>query len=304
MGRYVLAILLITLVPACAPTGGMSIQDTSPERTLARVGPQEGTLMVAGGGRLGPEIWTHFVDLAGGPDARIVVIPTAGIDDTYSDDWHGLRGLKEAGATNVVLLHTRDRNEADSEEFALAVRGADAVWFPGGRQWRLVDSYLNTRVHDELFELLERGGVIGGTSAGASIQASFLVRGDPSTNQILISPEYQEGFGFLTNAAVDQHLHARNRQDDLWQLLETRPELLGIGIDEGTAVVIRGNRAEVIGAHKVVVYDASGAAPESWAAGAGMAFDLGQRGTRALAPYDAEDPAGVPAGATAGGGEG
>jgi cyanophycinase len=243
--------------------------------------------MVAGGGRLGPEIWDRFVELAGGPDAQIVVIPTAGIDDTYSDDWHGLRGLKAAGATNLVLLHTRSREEANSEEFTRAIRNASAVWFPGGRQWRLVDSYLDTRVHEELTRLLERGGVVGGTSAGASIQASFLVRGDRSTNQLLISPEYQEGFGFLRNAAVDQHLHARNRQNDLWELLEMHPDLLGIGLDEGTAVVVRGNRAEVVGTSNVLIYDASGPVPRSRSLAVGEVVDLGRRATTGVATEEA-----------------
>lgn len=272
------------LLPACAPTGALPVQETAPEWTAPRVGPADGALLIAGGGPLGPEIWGRFLELAGGPDGRIVVIPTAGTEEAFPSDWSGLQGLRAAGALNLTVLHTRDRDEANSDEFARTIREATGVWFPGGRQWRLVDAYLGTRVHEELFRLLERGGVIGGTSAGASIQASFLVRGDPATNAILVSPEYQVGFGFLSEAAVDQHLLARNRQEDLWEVLEAHPELLGIGLDEGTAIVVTGDRAEVIGSSRVVIYDASGPGRESWSLGPGEVLDLGRRSSRTLAP--------------------
>jgi cyanophycinase len=282
--RRALSLLLFILIGSCTPAGGLAVQETAPERDLPRVGPANGTLLVAGGGNLGPEIWERFVQLAGGPDSRIVVIPTAGTNDSYPDDWSGLQGLQRAGAKHIVLLHTRDRTEANSEAFAEAIRDATAVWFPGGRQFRLVDAYLNTRVHEELFALLERGGVIGGTSAGASVQASFLVRGDPATNTILVSPDYQVGFGFLAETAIDQHLLVRNRQEDLWELLTFQPGLLGIGLDEGTAIVVRGDRAEVIGSSRVILYDASGPRRETRALGPGDVVDLSRPLTGIAAP--------------------
>jgi cyanophycinase len=272
--RGAFSLILFILIGSCAPAGSLAVQETTPERDAPRVGPANGTLVVAGGGSLGPEIWERFVELGGGPDSRIVVIPTAGTDDSYPDDWSGLQGLQRAGAGQILLLHTRDRTEANSEAFAEAIRGATGVWFPGGRQFRLVDAYLNTRVHEELFALLERGGVIGGTSAGASVQASFLVRGDPATNTILVSPDYQVGFGFLAETAIDQHLLARNRQEDLWELLEIQPDLLGIGLDEGTAIVVQGDQAEVIGRSRVILFDASGLRREVRSLGPGDVVDL------------------------------
>ena len=241
------------------------------------VGPTRGSLVVAGGGDLGPEIWDRFVSLAGGEQARIVVIPTAAPDEDLPDDWKGLDGLQATGARNLVILHTRDPSEADIESFVRPLQEATGVWLPGGRPWRLVDAYLHTRVHEELYGLLNRGGVVGGTSAGASIQASFLIRGDPETNQVVYSPDYTEGFGFLERVAVDQHLLARGREADLWQVLHIHPELLGIGLDEGTALVIQGNRAEVIGESQVLLYDASAASMRPSRLGAGTVFDLGSR---------------------------
>lgn len=218
------------------------------------VGPANGTLFIVGGGSIAGEIVARFIDAAGGPDAPIVVIPTAGTSDPYDAYWPGLKRFREAGAANLTVLHTRDRDEADSEEFVRPIREARAVWFSGGRQWRLVDAYLNTRVHQELWKLLERGGVIGGSSAGATIQGSYLARGDTKTNTIMMG-DHEVGMGFLKDTAIDQHLLRRNRHFDLIEIIEARPELLGLGIDEATAIVVRRDRFEVIGKGYVAVYD-------------------------------------------------
>lgn len=273
-------IILLPLLLAWGCFGGPG-PTPEPESPAAlhgpRIGPPNGSLVVAGGGTLGPEIWERFVELAGGPSASIVVIPTAGAEEDFDNGWSGLEPLRQAGAVNIQVLHTRDPAVANDSVFAAPLEEATGVWFPGGRQWRLVDAYLGTRVHEELFRILERGGVVGGTSAGASIQASFLVRGDPETNQVLLSPEYMEGFGLLAGTAVDQHLLARGREEDLWELLAIRPDLLGIGIDEGTALVIQGDRAEVIGSSQALFYDPNGPIRRARSLGNGAIFDLGQR---------------------------
>lgn len=210
--------------------------------------------MVGGGGMKDPAIVERFLELAGGPEVPIVVIPTAGGGDHYDQYWTGLGSFKEAGATKLTVLHTRDRNVADSEEFVKPIREARGVWFTGGRQWRLADSYLNTRTHDELRALLDRGGVIGGSSAGATIQGSYLVRGDTQTNTIMMG-DHEEGLGFLRNVGIDQHLLMRNRHHDMIEVIEAHPELLGIGLDEDTAIVVSGDTFEVIGQGYVAIYD-------------------------------------------------
>lgn len=218
-------------------------------------GPAHGTLIVIGGGEIGPEIAGRFAASAGCPGAAVVAIPTAGEADQYPGDWSGAAFLRRAGCPHITVLHTRDRAVADSEEFVAPLRRARGVFFGGGRQWRLVDSYLGTRTQREIEAVLDRGGVVAGSSAGASIQASFLVRGAREGNTIMEAPGYLRGFGYLRNVAVDQHLLKRNRQDDLLAVIDRHPELLGIGIDESTAIVVQGNRFEVIGASKVAIYD-------------------------------------------------
>ena len=118
----------------------------------------------------------------------------------------------------------------------------------------MVDAYSNTKAYSEFMNILNRGGVIGGSSAGASIQGSFLVRGDTKTNTIMMG-DHQVGFGFIKNIAIDQHLLALNRQFDIFEILEVHPELLGIGLDENTAIVVEGDEFEVIGRSYVAIYD-------------------------------------------------
>jgi peptidyl-dipeptidase A len=242
------------------------------------IGPAHGSLMVVGGGRMSPELWQEFISLAGGPDAPLVIIPTASGDKKYPSDYLQKTGLHRAGAKNLTLLHTIDRKVADSPEFVAPLRQARGVWIEGGRQWHLVDSYLNTRTERELFALLDRGGVIGGSSAGATILGSYLVRGAREGNTIMMAPGYEQGFGFLRGVAVDQHLLTRHRENDMLQVIAKHPELLGIGLDEGTAIVVHGDSGKIMGRSKMAVYERNykpGADGKAYYfLGAGDEFDL------------------------------
>lgn len=224
------------------------------ETTNEFIGPSNGSLVLVGGAMKSDIIINRFIELAGGLNAPIVVIPTAGGRENYTQDSGFAGRLKELGATNVTVLHSYDKNIADSEAFVKPLNNAKAVWFGGGRQWRLVDAYKNTLTEKRIRQVLERGGVIGGSSAGATIQGSYLVRGDTKNNQIMMG-DHEEGFSYLKNVAIDQHVLARNRHFDMFEILKNRPELLGIGIDEDTAIVVQGNEFEVIGENYVLVYD-------------------------------------------------
>jgi cyanophycinase len=221
----------------------------------ASVGPEKGALVIVGGGRVGPEIVARFIALAGGLESEFVVIPTASESDPVDLDRVKERFTRLFGVKNATVLHTRDRAVADSEEFVAPLKTAKGVWYDGGRQWRLVDSYLNTRTQRAIEAVLARGGVIGGSSAGATIQGSYLVRGAREGNHIMMAKGYERGFGYLKDVAIDQHLLPRHREKDLVAVIEAHPELLGLGIDEATAVVVQGDGFEVIGQSVVGIYD-------------------------------------------------
>ena len=245
------------------------------------VGPASGSLLVHGGGRLTGEQIQEFLRLAGGKDGPFVIIPTADTKDDWGAEYIAKSFLTRAGAKNISVVHTRDREVANSDTFIEPLLKARGVWIDGGRQWRLADAYLGTRTQTELQNVLARGGVIGGSSAGATIQGSYMVRGAPEGNHIMMAKGHEEGFGFLRNVAVDQHVIARKRQKDLFQVITARPELLGLGLDEGTAIVVQGDRARVVGLSNVLVYDggipATPDGPQYLTAKPGEVVDLASR---------------------------
>jgi cyanophycinase len=264
------SVLLISTI-AFAPRAATQTAVPWPSAATAAApeyGPPNGTLFIAGGSTLGLPITLieKFIELGGGVDGKFVIVPTAnGNFDGTGDDkkvhvyvesqvispWLN-RGLK-----NVKMLHTHDPKIADTVEFAKVLSDATAVWFTGGRHWNIVDSYAGTLTYKEFHKVLERGGVIGGSSAGATIQGEYLVRGDTSGNQIVMTeePNHQKGFEFLRRSAIDQHIDARNRWDDLIPVIKRYPNLLGIGLSEDTAIVVKGDQFEVMGKSKVAIHD-------------------------------------------------
>ncbi len=259
--RRAITLCALIAVAACAgaTASGSGGGSSSLGGAAPIVGPPRGTVVVVGGGGMGPEIYKAFIDAAGGPNALIVDVPTAGGDTIYPADWRGANGFKAAGAKNVVVLHSNpDRKDlANSDSFTTILKRAGGIWFEGGRQFYLVDSYGGTKTETEFMNVLARGGVVGGSSAGASILGSFMVRGAPSSNNMIMEyPGYTRGFGYLRNTGVDQHVVARERLADIADsLIPRHPEMLFISEDEGTAWVVKGDVGEIVGRNKAFVYN-------------------------------------------------
>ncbi|MBS0558709.1 MAG: Type 1 glutamine amidotransferase-like domain-containing protein [Proteobacteria bacterium] len=139
-----------------------------------------------------------------------------------------------------------------------------------------MDAYAGTRTERALRELLDRGGLIAGTSAGATMQGSRLVRGG-GPGSIMTAPNHTVAFGCVSHLAVDQHIDAWHRETDLAALIAISPGLLGIGLDERTGLAIEGNVARVLGAGRVLITDgADHAGSPFWCPRAGQALDLGR----------------------------
>ncbi len=228
---------------------------------MATIGPPNGSLIIHGGGDISSCI-DIFKQSSGSPDSTLIYIPTAFSDDDLAGSRRGdldpTQAAQRFGFKKAHILHTRDQKEADTEKFIRPIKDASAVWITGGRQWRLAKSYLNTKTHEELNNLLRRGGVIAGSSAGATIQGSFLVRGNSKPDDpTIIFGDYQEGFGFINNIVIDQHVLKRNRMFDLKHVLAKHPELLGIGIDSDTCIFVRDNDFTVVGNSYVSICDGS-----------------------------------------------
>jgi len=252
------------LLATLALVAGLVLAPRAAPRQSQEYGPAKGTLVIVGGGSTeNTGIVEKFIELGGGPDGRFVIVPTAGGNRDnqgqlrkYDEERETASWLKR-GLKHVRMLHTHDPKVADTEAFASVLRDATAVWFNGGRQWNIVDSYANTLTYREFHKVLERGGVIGGSSAGATIQGEYLVRGDTSGPNVVMTaePNHQNGFSFLRRSAIDQHINARNRWDDLIPVIQKHPNLLGIGLSEGTAIIVTGDTFEVMGKWKVAVHD-------------------------------------------------
>jgi cyanophycinase len=239
-----------------------------------------GSLVIVGGGKMPPAIVRKFIDFAGGPDAPIVFLPTAQPDPIPPRYGESIM-LEKAGAKNVHVLSKRDLKDVEDPKNLELLRKAKGIWFGGGRQWRFVDAYEGTKAEPLFRDVLRRGGVIGGSSAGASIQAEYLVRGSPLNNTDMMCEGYERGLGFLPGVAVDQHFAARRRFADMTALMKTYPQLLGIGIDEATALIVQGHVGEVMGRGKVYFYDRrkplAKDGPDYEAVGAGGRYDLKER---------------------------
>jgi cyanophycinase len=212
------------------------------------VGLAAGSLVIVGGGAPLPDaIRDRFLELAGGPKARLVVIPTASDKADHPELLKTPAYFKALNLASVETLHTHSREQANDPAFVKPLTQATGVWLTGGIQSRLIDTYHGTLVERELRNVLARGGVIAGTSAGAAVMSQVMILGGNPHAVI------GTGFGFLPGVVVDQHFQNRHRLDRLLGVLAVHPECPGIGIDEQTAIVITGHTLGVLGNGEVRV---------------------------------------------------
>ena len=233
------------------------------DRTLAPFPPakppkphvENGALFIVGGGGMPEGLLQEFVDMAGGKKARIVYVPCSESDQEPGPH-RIVSAFKQLGVESATFIHTKDRAQANTDDaFMEPLKEATGIWFGGGRQWNFSDSYYGTRTHQLMKNVLSKGGVIGGSSAGASIQARYMCRANPVANFDIMAPGYERGLGFIGGIAIDQHFSQRGRQKDMTQLVDRYPQLLGIGIDEGTAIIVQKSMGKVVGKGKVHFYD-------------------------------------------------
>jgi cyanophycinase len=238
-----------------------------------------GSLVIVGGGGMPADVTKKFIDLAGGPDALIVVLPTANPDPLPVAGEATF--LERAGAKNVRVLPARELKDVEDPSNLEVLGKAGGVWFGGGRQWRFVDAYEGTKAHEAIRAVLRRGGVIGGSSAGATIQGDYLCRGSPLDNTEMMCEGYERALGFLRGVGIDQHFTQRKRFADMTAFVKAHPQLLGIGLDEATAIIVQGHEAEVMGKNKAHFYDAGhkveAGQPDYEAVAPGGRYDLKAR---------------------------
>lgn len=243
----------------------------------------KGYLFIIGGGKRPESMMKTFIEVAKNfGNGKIVIFPMASsVPEEVGPEQASQ--LKNYGAQEVEF-HILSREQASQPDAVKILDDVGGVFFSGGVQSRLADILLNTPVHKKLLELYEAGAIIGGTSAGAAVMSEVMITGDEKRDfgegrsfetieaaNIVTVP----GFGFITSAIIDQHFIRRKRHNRLISLVAENPKLLGIGIDESTAILVKPDQTfEVIGERSVIVYDASRARVRIHPSQAISSFDM------------------------------
>ncbi len=239
----------------------------------------KGTLVIVGGGGMTPEVAKAFINGGGGENGHFVVLPISMPDpiETQAEE----RFLRRLGAKNVTVIPHREQKDLEDPKVLEVLKKATGIWFGGGRQWNFMDGYEGTQLPALFNDVLVRGGAIGGSSAGATIQGDYMVRGAPAGPNIMMCEGYERALGFLPGVAIDQHFSARNRFGDMTAFMKAYPQFLGIGLDESTAIIVQGSTAEILGKGKVHFYDRNkpvkDGQPDYEAFPAGTKYDLKER---------------------------
>lgn len=212
---------------------------------------RSGRLLLCGGNKLPKSVLDWFFHAGGAEKGCLVIIPTASPQSDLGDFSRWTSMWKDYRWQNISVLHAIESDEAKRLEWIEMLKNASAVWITGGNQQRLVDRYSNTSVLGEIRSLLDRGGVVGGTSAGAAIASKVMIAGG------LTEPRTQEGWGLLPNLIVDQHFSQRGRFERLRNAIQENPTQAGLGIDEATAVLITAGHMQVMGNGAAYLFGAS-----------------------------------------------
>lgn len=221
--------------------------------------PTKGQLVIIGGAedRDGEcTILREFVRRAGGIQSRIAVFTAATrMPREVGEDYR--RIFERLGSERVDIVDYSSREDADREEFIEIVKGATGVFFTGGDQARIIDLTKDTKL-DEIMRqrYLNDGLVIGGTSAGAAMMPeTMIVEGDSQSTPRVNVVDMGPGMGFLPGVVVDQHFAQRGRLGRLLSALVQQPAMLGVGIDENTAIIVHDDMFEVVGHGSITVVD-------------------------------------------------
>ncbi len=266
------------LLRSCLWIAAMFVLGFSSNLQAETTGPEKGVLYIHGGGAFSAAEFVNLAKKASKKEQPVICVITTPQGKRRAAGYK--RGtpfrlvstLKERfGIEQVTELYTLSKKDANLPEFYGLIDAADAVHMSGGNQCFLTDAFLGTEIQAALNRLLERGGVISGSSAGAQVQSSFMTRGDYDRGRIILGDKkHQEGFGFVKNSAFDVHVEERDRERDLLKLFRAKPnqlqdpdlnplDLLGIGIDQGTAITVIRDHLRVSGRGQVYIFD-----PHTW----------------------------------------
>lgn len=246
--------LFLLAVCACLLVAPRSA-DFPAARAADDAGAPRGALVIVGGGGTPPVVLARALALAGGDNARVVVLPQASQRPETGPE--AVAMFQEAGAKNVAWLPLSAEDDIDDDA---ELRRAALIWFPGGDQSRLMEALRGAHLIETITTRYRDGAVIGGTSAGAAVMSEQMIIGGAELKAIRrAGTPLGGGLGLWPGVIVDQHFHRRQRFNRLLSAVLDQPALVGVGIDERTAVIVRGGECEVLGESSVMVIDGRGA---------------------------------------------
>lgn len=237
---------------ACASTGALA-QSPPPV--------PKGHLLIIGGNGTTDDIVTRAVETAGGAAGRVAIFPQA--SELAETGANAVKMWREAGIGTAVAVDLTDLAAA-----IRIVKEATFIWFPGGDQNRLTKALEHTGLPEAIRARYVDGALVGGTSAGAAVLSRVMITGEADLQSITAAKtETAPGLALFPDAILDQHFLKRQRVNRLISAVLDHPDLVGIGIDETTAIFVTGRRFEVLGKNSVLVIDARKAAVDKTAAG-------------------------------------
>ena len=217
----------------------------------------KGRLVVIGGGETPSVVVQRTLELSGGKSAKIAVLPAANLETGPGS----VAGWKRTGASNVALVDPQQTNAA-----VKTIREADLIWLPGGLQGIFMNNIQGSgsEIAETIRTRYRAGTIVGGTSAGAAVMGKTMIGGRSDLDSLKVgnAPYLQNGLGLWSEVIVDQHFLQKGRFNRLALAVIDYPELMGIGIDEETAVIVHGRQFEVIGNSNVTVIDGRKASRE------------------------------------------
>jgi cyanophycinase len=221
----------------------------------------KGHLLIIGGNGTTEDIVKRVVDTAGGTQGRVVIFPQA--SELPETGANAVKTWTEAGIGRAEVGDPKDPAAAIK-----AVKDATFIWFPGGDQNKLTAALANTGIPEAIRARYVEGALVGGTSAGAAVMSQVMITGEADLQSITTAKtETAPGFGLFPEAIVDQHFLKRQRVNRLISAVLDHPDLVGIGIDEATAIFVTGRSFQVLGKSSVVVIDARKASVDKTPAG-------------------------------------
>ncbi len=235
-------------------------------------------LIMIGGGKRPDDVLKKIVELSGGENSKLLVITWA--TNAPAESFEAFKqDIEKVSKITLVKAPMRPLNEQTKLEFLQYLKDAKGIFFTGGDQNRVMEVLQDETLLKALQEKYNGGTLFSGTSAGTAIMSEIMITGEGDFTVIDGKKvQTRKGMGFIKEAIVDQHFVKRSRHNRLLGLVLQYPKLLGIGIDEDTAVWVKDNRiGEVLGNSQVIIFDAAREPMKFYLLKKGEKFDLRKR---------------------------